>query len=163
MTHKRSIFFIILAIGFLGAGGWWWQTDGQYRGVSFVPGDPDISSPGEYTRYYEALKRAYEKDTYGGETPDETLALFIDALKKGDIDLASKYFVVEKQEEKKNEFLDAKDNLSWYLDILGQEKEFHYNETFNSYEVRTQYENEDIFLFTLVLNTKTNKWKIYEL
>ena len=40
----------------------------------------------------------YENDTYGGTTPEETLALFIDALKKGDIDLASKYFVVDERE-----------------------------------------------------------------
>ena len=39
----------------------------------------------------------YENDTYGGTTPEETLALFIDALKKGDIDLASKYFVVDER------------------------------------------------------------------
>ena len=31
---------------------------------------------------YEALKKLYEEDTYGGKTPEETLALFIDALKK---------------------------------------------------------------------------------
>ena len=39
----------------------------------------------------------YENDTYGGTNPEETLALFIDALKKGDIDLASKYFVVDER------------------------------------------------------------------
>jgi len=34
-------------------------------------------------------------DTYGGKTPKETLDLFIAALEKGDIDLASKYFAYE--------------------------------------------------------------------
>lgn len=48
---------------------------------------------------YEALKKLYEEDTYGGKTPEETLALFIDALKKGDTDLAAKYFVIEEQEK----------------------------------------------------------------
>ena len=45
------------------------------------------------------LERRYAEDTYGGSTPEETLQLFIDALKKGNVELASKYFVVEKQEK----------------------------------------------------------------
>lgn len=46
------------------------------------------------------LERRYAEDTYGGTTPEETLQLFIDALKKGDTDLASKFFVLEDQEER---------------------------------------------------------------
>ncbi len=38
-------------------------------------------------------------DTIGGKTPQETLDLFIAAVEKGDYELASKYFVIEKQEE----------------------------------------------------------------
>lgn len=41
-------------------------------------------------KYNEALKN----DTYGGKTPEETLAMFVDALKKEDLELASKYFVL---------------------------------------------------------------------
>ena len=48
-------------------------------------------------RYYAELERQYREDTYGGKTPEETLQLFIDALKSGDIELASKYFVVEER------------------------------------------------------------------
>lgn len=48
-------------------------------------------------KYMEDLKRQYAEDTYGGSTPEETLQLFIDALKKGDIELASKYFAIEEQ------------------------------------------------------------------
>ena len=50
---------------------------------------------------YERMEQAYAEDTYGGSTPEEPLNLFIDALKRGDVDLASKYFVVDKQEEQK--------------------------------------------------------------
>jgi len=45
------------------------------------------------------LQKPYLEDTYGGKTPEETLELFIQALKEGNIDLASKYFIIEKQEE----------------------------------------------------------------
>jgi hypothetical protein len=50
----------------------------------------------------EALKRfekeEYERamaDTYGGKTPQETLDMFVDALRKGDVELASKYFMLD--------------------------------------------------------------------
>lgn len=41
---------------------------------------------------YENLLRA---DTYGGQTPEETLALFVAALKEEDVALASKYFSLD--------------------------------------------------------------------
>ena len=41
---------------------------------------------------YEKQMRA---DTYGGKTPEETLKLFIEALKKEDVELASKYFILD--------------------------------------------------------------------
>ncbi len=44
-------------------------------------------------------ERPYREDTYGGKTPKETLELFIVAVEKGDYDLASKYFILSKQEE----------------------------------------------------------------
>lgn len=46
----------------------------------------------------EELAKPYKNDQYGGATPEETFDLFIAALKKEDIDLASKYFVIPKQE-----------------------------------------------------------------
>lgn len=38
-------------------------------------------------------------DKYGGKTPEETFDMLIAALEKGDVELASKYFVVQKQGE----------------------------------------------------------------
>lgn len=45
--------------------------------------------------FIQVMEDALRNDTYGGKTPEETLALFISALENGDIDLASKYFVLE--------------------------------------------------------------------
>ena len=42
-------------------------------------------------KFMDSLERPYREDTYGGKTPEETWAMFFDALKKGDIDLAIKY------------------------------------------------------------------------
>lgn len=47
----------------------------------------------------ENLKQEYAEDPYGGDTPEETLQLFVDALKAGDTELAAKYFVLEEQEK----------------------------------------------------------------
>ena len=43
------------------------------------------------------IEKQYAEDFYGGDTPEETLALFISALKAGDTDLAAKYFVLDAQ------------------------------------------------------------------
>jgi hypothetical protein len=56
---------------------------------------------------YEAAMKA---DTYGGKTPEETLGMFIDALKKGDVELASKYFVLREDGGRNGEILDELKN-----------------------------------------------------
>src|SRR3989344_448968 len=59
---------------------------------------------GKYTtwktqRQIAALERPYKNDKIGGQTTEETFDMFIEALKKEDIELASKYFVLQKQDE----------------------------------------------------------------
>ncbi|MFA5098969.1 MAG: hypothetical protein WC461_01990 [Candidatus Paceibacterota bacterium] len=49
-------------------------------------------------KYLDLVKNyedAMKNDTYGGKTPEETLKMFIDALKNDDVELASKYFVLD--------------------------------------------------------------------
>ncbi|MDP3769893.1 MAG: hypothetical protein U1A23_00915 [Candidatus Sungbacteria bacterium] len=79
----------------------------------------------EAERIVEEIKEQYLSDTYGGNTPEETLQLFIDALKKGDTDLAAKYFVLDKQEEWKKDLVQIKDKglLNEMVKDLEREKE----------------------------------------
>jgi hypothetical protein len=35
--------------------------------------------------YIDEIQKKYQEDVYGGDTPEETLQLFINALKNGDI------------------------------------------------------------------------------
>lgn len=56
-------------------------------------------------RLAETLKQAEEKDysarmadTYGGKTPQETLKMYIDAVGRGNYELASKYFIQDYQD-----------------------------------------------------------------
>ncbi|MBI4121325.1 MAG: hypothetical protein HY457_03685 [Parcubacteria group bacterium] len=60
---------------------------------------PEARQERDVLEYFADLEEQYENDTYGGKTPEETLALFIQALESGDIELASKYFVPDRQEE----------------------------------------------------------------
>lgn len=77
---------------------------------------------------YEKLKqksieketKLLKQDTYGGKTPEETLELFVQALKQKDPELASKYYLPWKQEEAKKEMEDwienYPDGLKKFLD-----------------------------------------------
>lgn len=47
-----------------------------------------------YLAWEKKREQAMREDTYGGKTPEETLNLFIAALEKGDLELASRYFVL---------------------------------------------------------------------
>ena len=80
--------------------------------TAFVPG---------LSRYYEVKKLRqsvkefygqYTEDKYGGKTPEETYDMFIEALQKEDIELASKYFVINKQDDWLKTLGEIKDSSS---------------------------------------------------
>ena len=89
---------------------WWKYAVGVSLIVFFIVGGYVVwyqyfSSEAKYSREVEksalelpakleAYKKAREADTYGGKTPEETLQMFVEALKNEDIDLASKYFML---------------------------------------------------------------------
>src|SRR3989338_3497644 len=82
--------------------------------VLVVLGVAALYAPGYWQKYQVdkaivELERPYREDVYGGKTPEETFDTFLDALKKGDIDLASKYFSVRKQAEYKEKFEKMRD------------------------------------------------------
>src|SRR3989344_7948666 len=80
--------------------------------VYFSPGAQQQRDAEEYL---ERLQADYANDTFGGATPEETLSLFIAALEKGDIELASKYFLPEDREK-------------WSQNIESVQKNNHINE-----------------------------------
>lgn len=116
------------------------------------------------TQLAKEMEDKYRNDTYGGDTPEQTLQLFIDALKAGDTELASKYFVVDKQEEwkEKLEIGKEKGNLLAFLDILNKPK--NGKEIYNGAYIFTFSENQEILMsIDLILNNSSNKWKIESL
>ncbi len=68
------------------AGGFGYLIWNEY----FNPTDAD-----EFAKFEERYVAEMTADNYGGKTPQETLNLFIAALKKEDVDLAVKYFMYD--------------------------------------------------------------------
>lgn len=80
----------------------------------------------KYLAWEENYKKAMTEDTYGGKTPEETLQMFIEALKKEDIELASKYFMLRENgtidPKWKETLIKTKEEgkLSYIIDILSR-------------------------------------------
>lgn len=124
-----------------------------------------------YRRDYEnRVKKEADKqqdnDPYGGDTPKETLRLFIDALGKNDINLATKYFIIKNRKEWKEKLEDVvkKGLMGKLVKDLSQEKR---DEKYNGDGLFTFYiYNEEGALANvaqMLLTHGSRKWKIEEL
>lgn len=161
---KRFVKFLgvfLLIIGIVGGGYQIW-----YHYFS-----ADAKMQANYERYQdrqEQFDAAMKADTYGGKTPQETLSMFIDALKKGDVDLASKYFLFDKNlsvDKWKKFLLDiaTKGNLSRFASDL--EKYDEAKKTFDPYYVFLYYNNDGTvgLQINMQLNSGAHIWKIESL
>jgi len=107
-------------------------------------------------------KDAFDKkaaDKIGGKTPQETLDMFIKAVESGDYELASKYFVIEKQEEELKSLQNSpKKNIENIMGMLEQtiQNEGSYSEKKDIYVIRRP------ILASFVLYPSGN-WKIEEI
>lgn len=152
---KNVLKFLGIAVGIVivGAGALWGVQYWQYR-----------TSP-EYRALQDLknLQKQYAEDPYGGNTPEETLRLFIDALKKGDTDLASKYFILDKQEEWRNDLLIIKEK--GLLDEMVRDLENAKRGSDISPEgaqfALLDENNRDIGLVSIIV-APNGKWKIKE-
>ena len=111
---------------------------------------------------FERLKDRYRQDQYGGATPEATLKMFIEAFKAGDLDLASKYFIPEKQAEylaKMKNWVRLGKGEEIIKNLLYEEKKCYeykkecellkYNKTLNAWSTTIFTQNEF-----------TQKWKL---
>lgn len=168
-VYKRWWFWVgvvVLALGTLYLQGYLsWK--GEQYGY-----DVQNAVSGMYSAYLKNqsanLEAAYRADTYGGETPEATLALFVEALEKKDFELAAKYFVVENQKsaQKENELGDGGGANSYFIDAYRNGKVVSPGSAPSSsiYEIEIFPTGEEVaFGVRLILNEFTNKWKILEL
>ena len=112
---------------------------------------------------FDALKKQYAEDTYGGKTPEETLALFIDALKKGDTDLAAKYVLIDDQEKVRADLLRAK-TVGKLNDVIERVKSLRQSRIENNYASFVITNETRVIQYQVSLSKNNNGiWKISEL
>jgi len=98
-------------------------------------------------------------DTYGSSTPQGTLQMYISAVEKGDYELASKYFIEEKQDaELKSLQGSKKENIDNVINLLRQDLTAtgSYSEDEKNFGVRKP-------LFVDFIKYPNNIWKIVEI
>lgn len=122
----------------------------------------------QYEEWQKSYDEAMAADTYGGKTPEETLALFIDALEKEDIDLASKYFMIDESlgRQKWVDFLTkikSEGNMKRFAEDLKQAKRGNSIENNDVGFVLLNEDNSVGFQFNLKFNEQTKVWKIESL
>src|SRR3989344_516220 len=111
----------------------------------------------------EQQNRPYLEDAYGGKTPKETLDLFITAVEKGDFTLASKYFVLDKQEEWESglERIKEKNNLDLLLDRM-HKMEDRGSLGPDSFQMAAKDEKGVFMTFVSFIKYPSGIWKIQE-
>ncbi len=85
-----AIFFGVLLI--VGGGYFVW---GNYFSTNARLARQQQAQYEKYAAWENDFNKIMTEDNYGGKTPEETLKMFVDALKQGDTDLAAKYFYLE--------------------------------------------------------------------
>lgn len=122
-----------------------------------------------YLNWEKEYKEALKNDIYGGQTPQETLDMFVEALKAGDTELASKYFVLEEDGKQDQKWIDllndleSGNNLERFSNDI--EKYNDSQKTSDSYFVFL-YRNDDGSLglqLTMIFNKESGIWKIESL
>jgi hypothetical protein len=116
-------------------------------------------------KFQMMLSKPYREDVYGGKTPEETWALFLDALRKGDVELASKYFVPEKQIEWKEAIRKTANDSNKFDMAINNIKsitlETSTSETaYFIYPVKDEMGNTVLNSLVFILNPYTKVWKI---
>ncbi len=117
-------------------------------------------------RAYEDKVALFANDTYGGKTPEETLSLFVDALKAGDVELASKYFVLDAKIDRKQVLLALQSdkisgNLQKIIGAISRAKPVNSNVPgYASFKVLN---DEGVVALMINLVTNGRVWKIENL
>ncbi|QQG45491.1 MAG: hypothetical protein HYW89_00940 [Candidatus Sungiibacteriota bacterium] len=153
---KSLLRFLVPVLGIILIGGGVWYGIQYWRYIN--------SEEYQAIKYTKEITKKYAEDTFGGDTPEETLRLFIDALKKGDTDLAARYFILDKQEEWKEDLAKIKEkgllkDMIRDLERLEKSKE----EPEEVFYVTTNEANVVSVQLIVGKNPYSKKWKIYEL
>lgn len=160
ILKKGGIFITILAVFLLAVSYGLFEYE-QWRGKQGVKNLAEMFKKIEKDNYQRAMA-----DTYGGKTPQETLQMYIDAVEKGDYELASKYLVeIKKNEEVQNlNSLKNKNNLQLFINIIkGAEPEGDIiGDTFRM-RALVNNKKEGPYYFIRFIKYPNGIWKIIEI
>jgi hypothetical protein len=119
-------------------------------------------------KFNQAIIDMFKADTYGGKTPEETYNLFVDALKKQDVDLAVKYFVLD--EERRARYWTEFDNMKkegkmadYGNKLPAWDKWEQIKDSYNDWENRATIERGQLVTEPIkVFDDAINQWVIIE-
>lgn len=144
-----------------------WYVKGYIEWRASTSGDGTYNALSQqYWNYLkgksDALEEQYRNDTYGGDTPEETLRLFVEALEAKDFNLAAKYYLPEYQNQEAEELENASrtGHLATYVDILKKKGEGVAFDDMTTYEIHFLENGERIHTEQFQLNPFSKKWKI---
>ncbi|MDD3098555.1 MAG: hypothetical protein PHU82_01885 [Candidatus Pacebacteria bacterium] len=162
------ILFIVLLIG-LSFLAFIWYFNPEIRQAKLYKQETEVLEG----RLQEEQER-YINDIYGGQTPEETYKMFLEALGNKDIELAIKYFIFDRQELYKQFFLEIKNNNKWeemMKDLFKYENQIGEMKPNGSYIIRV-YSEDNFLIAQVVLRVPlfleneqqniSNIWKIVE-
>lgn len=120
---------------------------------------------GVYADILEKQMEAEKNDFYGGDTPEETVDMFIEALKNGDGYAANKYFILNEQEKWNKSFEQStKENIdNWVTELENAKKRWRKEQLSDIkfvFKYNTGVGDEEITNFIYLRKNINNKWKI---
>lgn len=163
-VKKYKILLLIVVIILVGAGYWYSYlfVSVEFKNINeWIDEKP--RSQGELLHYFDKLEEAYKNDDIGGKTPEETLALFIQALKENDLDKASTYFVVDYRTEALRSLENSRKNnvLPEIIADIEDGGTLSINE-YTGARFITTTDGSPGFIFDFIKNPYTEVWKIEE-
>lgn len=160
----RSITIVLLVFF-----GFWIGWDlGAYSYIKYLTylrekqGEPWMN---EYIKILKERGEANKNDFVGGNTPEETIDLFVAALKKGDYELASRYFTIEQQEVWRKKFQElSKEQVDVWVGKIEENKKNWRKEQEGENQFVIKYNtgtgDDEITHFIVLEKNVNNKWKI---
>ncbi len=162
----RIAIFLLVALALVFAGVYFYNR--SHNDFKLIKNDADLGEfiknmkDGDLEKYLAKRDELYAQDVYGGSTPEETLQMYIDALKAGDFELASKYFRLEDQEGELGDLKNmSKDKVDTYISVLETyEGKNNYNKNLGFYEFNGVFNDEEVLIAKFSKNEQTGKWKM---
>ena len=166
MKDNKILISVLVVVAMIFAG--WYFYNKSVEEFELITDEGEMSrfvmnhSQEELDEYYRKADELKAQDTFGGKTPEETLELYIDALKEGDMELASKYFRLEDQEGELGELSELdEDQISKALKFIDVED---YNifcgSDVEKCEINVFFENENILISRMVKVEQSELWKL---